>query len=166
MTAVNAQVVARATVKTLESIRSEAHFKLIKFIRDHNCDKPKLQRMSKPTSKYNMGNTAGDHRNKAEDDCRQKCYDVLDTVISCIKDRFMQDDYEMFSTLEQLVLKAANGQPCEEEFEKIVFFSKTNFDCDILKVQILTVQSNIGSVLDDTFETFHDLRKAVMKLNT
>ena len=50
--------------------------------------------------------------------------------------------------------------------EKIVFFSKTNFDCDILKVQILTVPSNIGSVLDDTFETFHDLRKAVMKLNT
>ena len=51
----------------------------------------------------------------------------------------MQDDYEMFSTLEQLVLKAANGQPCEEEFEKNFFFYKTNFDCDILKVQILTV---------------------------
>ena len=173
MTAVDAQVVARATVKTLESIRSEAHFKLfwaklIKFISDHNRDEPKLQRMSKPTPKCNIGNTAGDrdHRNKAEDDCRQKCYAVLDTVISRIKDRFMQDDYEMFSTLEQLVLKAANGQPCEEEFEKIVFFSKTNFDCDILKVQILTVPSNIGSVLDDTFETFHDLRKAVMKLNT
>ena len=68
----------------------------------------------------------------------------------------MRDDYEMFSTLEKLVLKAANGQPCEEEFEKIVFFSKANFDCDILKVQILTVQSNIGSVLDDTFETFQE----------
>ena len=89
--------------------------------------------MSNPTHKYNNENTAGDHPNKAKDDCRQKCYTVLDTVISCTKDRFMQDDYEMFTTLEQLVLKAANRQLCEEEFEKIVFFYKTNFDCDIQK---------------------------------
>ncbi|MCP3852474.1 MAG: hypothetical protein GY694_19915 [Gammaproteobacteria bacterium] len=53
----------------------------------------------------------------------------------------MQDDYEMFSTLEQLVLKAANERLCEEEFEKIVCFYKTDFDSDILKVQILTVPS-------------------------
>ena len=45
-------------------------------------------------------NTAGDHPNTAEDDCRLNFYAVLDTVISCFKDRFMQDDYEMFFTLE------------------------------------------------------------------
>ena len=76
----------------------------------------------------------------------------------------MQDDNEMFSTLEQLVLKAANQQPCEEEFEKIVCFYKTDFDSDILKVQILTVPSNISTVSNDTFETFHGVRKAVTKL--
>ncbi len=74
-----------------------------------------------------------DHPNTAEDDCRQKFYAVLGTVISCMKDRFMQDDYVMFSTLEQLLMKAANGQPCEQEFEKMFYSYNTDFDSDFLK---------------------------------
>ena len=45
----------------------------------------------------------------------------------------MQDGYDIFSTLEQ-ILKAANGKPCEEETEKVVSFYKDDFDSEILKV--------------------------------
>ena len=77
----------------------------------------------------------------------------------------MQDDYEMFSTLEQIVLKAANGKPCEEETKKVVSFYKDDFDSEILNVQLKTVKSIIRTVSANRFETFHDVRKAVMKLN-
>ena len=77
----------------------------------------------------------------------------------------MQDDYDMFSTMEQLVLKAAHGQPCEEELEKVVYFYKSDFDSGILKVKLPAVPSIIGNVSDDRYETFLDVRKAVMKLN-
>ena len=84
-----------------------------------------------PTAKCNIGKT-GDHPDSAEDESRQKYYAVLDTVIPCIKDRFMQDDYAMFSTLEQLVLKAAHGKELEEEFKKITQSYKDDFDIELL----------------------------------
>ena len=77
--------------------------------------------------------TSGNHPNTAEDDYRLKLYAAYDTAISCIQDRFMQDDYEMFSTLEQIVLKVENGKPCEEEAEKVVSIYKDEFDSGILK---------------------------------
>ena len=83
--------------------------KLQCFATDHNCDEPNLEIIKKPTTKWNIGNTSGDHPNTAEDDFRLKFNTVFDTVIFCFQDRFMQDDYEKFPFQEQIVLKAANG---------------------------------------------------------
>ena len=60
LTAVDAQVVARATVKILESIRSEQDFelfwaKLNKLVDDHKSEEPKLPRMKKATIKCHFG---------------------------------------------------------------------------------------------------------------
>ena len=74
----------------------------------------------------------------------------------------------MLSTVEQIVLKAAiNGKHCEEEIEKVVRFCfyKFDFESEILKVQLKTAKSIIRTASDDRFETFHDVRKAVMNLN-
>ena len=65
----------------------------------------------------------------------------------------------------QLVSKAANGKPCEEETKKVVSFYKDDFDSEILKVQLKTVKSIIRTVSDDRLETFHGVRKAMMNLN-
>ena len=43
----------------------------------------------------------------------------------------MLGDYEMFSTLEQIVLKAANEKRCEEETLKVVSLYKDDFDSGI-----------------------------------
>ena len=62
-------------------------------------------------------------------------------------------------------MKAANGQPCEEEFKKVTGFYRDDFDIELLQVQLKTVPSIIGTVIaDDPFETFQDVRKAVQKL--
>ena len=77
-----------------------------------------LQRIKTPTPKCSIGKNV-DHPNTAEDNCRQKVYATLDTIISCMKDRFMQDHYEMFSTLEQLM-----GNHAKKSRRK--FFAFTN----------------------------------------
>ena len=40
----------------------------------------------------------------------------------------MQDGYDILATLEQNILKATIGKPCEEETEKVVSFYKDDFD--------------------------------------
>ena len=171
ITAVDAQQVAMSTVQTLAKIRSEEDFhlfwaKINKFMNDHGTDKPKLPRKTKPTPKCNVGTSCGDSPATPEDDFRQKYYSVLDTIIACIKDRFLQDDYDMYLTLEQLVLKSANGEQCEEEFQKVTGFYDDDFDCQLLEVQLKTVPSILSTVTGEKLETFHDVRKAVQKLRT
>ena len=94
ITAADAQQVAMSTVQTLAKIRSEEDFhlfwaKINKFMNDHGTDKPKLPRKTKPTPKCNVGTSCGDSPATPEDDFRQKYYSVLDTIIACIKDRFL-----------------------------------------------------------------------------
>ena len=40
----------------------------------------------------------------------KKNFEVIDTVITCIKERFDQEEYVMFATCEQVLLKAVRGQ--------------------------------------------------------
>ena len=110
------------------------------------------------------GNTSEDHPNTAEDDCRQKFYAVLDTVISCIKDRFMQDDSEMISTHSG----AARFESCTWATirrgvgESCLLLQKWFWQWNLKSP---TVPSILSTLSDDTFETFHGVRKALMKLN-
>ena len=70
-----------------------------------------------------------------------------------------------FSSLEKIGLKAVNKKPYEEETGKVVSFYKEDFVSEVLKVQLKTVKSIIRTVSDDRFETFHHVRKSLMKLN-
>ena len=72
----------------------------------------------------------------------------------------------MYLTLEQLVLKSANGEQREEEFQKVTGFYDDDFDCQLLEVQLKTVSSILSTVTGEKLETFHDVRKAVQKLRT
>ena len=81
--------------------------KLQGFVTDHNW---RAQVKKKPTTKCNIVYNFRDHPYTAVDDYRLKFYAVFDMVISCIQYRFTQDDYEIISTLEKIVLKAANGK--------------------------------------------------------
>ena len=59
---------------------------------------------------------------------------TLDSVITCIKERFEQKDYKMYATLEQLLIKAILGESFEEVLEKVIGFYYDNFNDDILRI--------------------------------
>ena len=66
MTAVDAQVVSRACVATLDSIRSENKFNLFRnkvkqFAERHKVDEPHLLRRKNIPNRYMIGKAAGKH---------------------------------------------------------------------------------------------------------
>lgn len=168
MTAVDAQVISRACVTTLQSLRSEDEFNLFwakvnQFVTKHNVEAPCLPRRRNPSIKHMLGKAPGEHPEKVEDDYRRKYYAVLDTVVSCIKERFEQPDYEIYSSLEQLLVKAAMSKSYEEEFVTVTTFYHDDIDGDLLSVQLKTLPAVIGSS-DKSINTFYDVRELVKGL--
>ena len=93
MTVVDAQVVSRACVTTLESIRSENEFNLFwkkvkQFAEKHKIDEPHLPRRKNISNRYMIGKASGEHPENVEEEYQRQYYAALDNVITCIKKRF------------------------------------------------------------------------------
>ena len=78
----------------------------------------------------------GEHPEKVKGDYRRKYYAVLDTVVSYIKEHFEQPDYEIYSSLEQLLVKAAMAKSYDEEFVLVMTFYRDDINSDLLSVQL------------------------------
>ena len=134
LSAVDAQRIARNTVSTLESIRSDQNYNLFyekmkKFAHDRNVDEPSLPQ--KGFENY-FSTTESDYPETPEDENRKKYFEAIDLIVSCIKNRFEQDDFKMYALCERLLVKAANKESFTTEFEKI-----TNFYADDSKPNAL-----------------------------
>ena len=110
-----------------------------------------------------IGKTAGEHSENVEEEYRRQYYAALDSVITCIKERFEQKYYEMYATLEQLLIKAILGESFEEELQKVIGFYHDDFNDDILRVQLRTLPAVIGQG-EGSVNTFHDIRMLVKQL--
>ena len=87
ITAAHAQVVSRACVTTLESIRSENEFNsfwnnLKQFFEKH--DEPRFLRRENITNCYMVSKAAGEHPENVEEEYRRQYYAALDSVITCL----------------------------------------------------------------------------------
>ena len=79
----------------------------------------------------------------------------------------------MYSTLEQLLLKTAEGKDITADFDFVCEFYKTNLDPQTLRAQLLTFgveyqQKQSGTIIEpdifDTKECFHSLTSAQRSL--
>ena len=129
LSAVDAQRIARNTVSTLESIRSDQNFNLFyekvkKFAHDHDVDEPSLPRKCKPrmTIENYFSTTESDHPETPEDEYRRKYFEAIDLVVSCIKNRFDQDDFEMYALCGELLVKAAIKRALPQNLKKLQTF--------------------------------------------
>ena len=168
MTAIDAQVISRACVTTRQSLRSEHEFNLFwakvkQFATAHNVDAPSLPRRRNAPIKHMLGKAPGDHPEKVEDDYRRKYYAVFDTIVSCIKERFEQLDYKIYSSLEQRLVKAAMAKSYDEEFVTVTTFYRDDINSDLLSVQLKTLPTVIRSS-DELVNTFYDVRNLVKEL--
>ena len=87
ITAAHAQVVSRACVTTLESIRSENEFNsfwnnIKQFFEKH--DEPHFLRRKNIPNRYMISKAAGKHTENVEEKYRRQYYAALDSVITCL----------------------------------------------------------------------------------
>ncbi len=136
--AAEGQHMVRMTISTLQSIRSEEMFKLfwqktVKRADELDIGQPALPRKRKAPRRLEVGTTAGSSPTSPEDHYRAIYFEAVDTVSTCIGNRFKQEGYGMYCKLEQLLLKG--GQP-DCEVDEVLKFYGSDFDKDTLLAQL------------------------------
>ena len=136
--------------------------KLSNFLKNTKLMNHICRRKNTP-SRYIVGKAAGEHLGNVEEEYRSQYFAALDSVITCIKEQLEQKDYEMYATLEQLLIKAILGQSFEEELQKVIGFYHDDFNDDKLRVQLRTLSVVIGQG-EGSVNTFHNKRILVKQL--
>ena len=98
MSAAEAQELACLTIKALEELRSDASFQsfwtdLEKKREACDIDIPAPPRRRKRPARYAAGDAAAHFPDSAEDHFRAIYFEAVDTITSCIKQRFDQPGY-------------------------------------------------------------------------
>ena len=106
---------------------------------------------------------AGEHAKNVEEKYRRQYYAALDSVMTCIKERFEKKEYKMYATLEQLLVKVILGESFEEGLQKVLSFYHDDFNDDIFRVQLRTLPAVIVQ-WEGSVNTFHDIRILVKHL--
>ena len=104
------------------------------------------------------------HDTSIKDRYRRYFFEAYDNTIQGIKNRFNQGDFKRYSSLQQLVLKAANGESYEEEFNHVTTFYKNDIKKSLLEIQLPTVKISLRSEkkmnISEVLEKFRSLGPA------
>ena len=76
------------------------------------------------------------HPNSPVDHFKQIYFDALDNIINAIKDRFDQPGYQIFSDVEQLLLKAISKESYGDELRRISERYSGDFDSLVISSEL------------------------------
>ena len=126
---------------TLSALRTDPEF--TKFwdsvqtkLNDVDVGEPVLPRRRKTPRRLEVGSGEPHFPETVQDYYRAQYFEALDLLISCIKDRFDQPGYRIYSKLETLVLNASNGVEFMAEFDEVMHLYDKDFDRELLKSQL------------------------------
>ena len=166
MSALNGQRLALLTLKTLQNMRKDDDFKLffdlvIKKADKLDIEEPKMPRKRRKPKcsilQYVEGHektsnvTESYYPQTAADYYRSIYYDADDTVIMAIKDRFEQPSYQFFSTIEQLLINAINGESYNTEVGKLHEYMN-DFDISALPAELMILRTMFANESVSYFE--------------
>ena len=63
-------------------------------------------------------------------------FEAIDLIVGCIKNRFNQPGFEVYSKLEKMLLNAANKCSIDSEFDETVTLYGSDFNPPVLKTQL------------------------------
>ena len=108
-----------------------------------NIDEPALPRKRKRTIRYESGNATPEFQSSVEEYYRQAYFEVFDVICSTIEDRFRQPGYQVYSNLEQLVLKAVRKENYSAEFHFVTKFYELDLNVHALEMQLQIFATNV-----------------------
>jgi len=167
MSAVEAWDISKLCVGVFKKLRSDCSFdqfwELSKITQANlKVNDPALPRKRKRPRRYESDSESY-HPPDAKQHYKEIYFQVIDSAIVTIENRFQQKDYQTYSSLEQLVIKAALKKDYSRELNEIVTFYASDFNKSELETQLeLLGQLNIpvsGHQLQ-----FHDIQKCFQSL--
>ncbi len=168
ISAAEGQSTASMTVTALEFLRSDDQFSLFwekvqLMTESRNVDEPKLPRQRKRPKRYEDGVAAPEFDVAVEDRYRRIYFEALDLIVKTIKSRFNQPGYKIYRGLEDLLVKAANGNNYSDELEYVTSVYGSDINGCNLDMQLKTLGNTISipEVL-----TIHAIVKHLTKLST
>ena len=166
MSGLNGQRLANLTLQRLQGMQTSQDFDLFfesvkKKATKLDVEEPSLPRKRR-RPKFSIlqffegyeetsRNTKAFHPETTSDHYRSIFYDANDTVIMAIKDRFEQPSYKFFSTIERLLIKTINSEPCETELEALNKY-KDDFNVLALPAELLTLRTIFANEKVSCFE--------------
>lgn len=103
LSAAEGQQAAKMTVKTFESIRTDEAFDLFwekvnRLATSFDVSDPQLSRQRKLPRRYDDGLSTGDFHHTPKTYYKQYYFEAIDLIINCIRDRFDQPGYKIYSS--------------------------------------------------------------------
>lgn len=141
ISAAEGQQTADMVVQTLQKLRDDQQYdlfwmKMIKMSESLEVENAQVPRKRKLPKRYDDGLAEAEFHNDPKLYYRQHYFEAIDLAINCIQGRFQQPGYQIYSNLEQLLLKASQGQDYASEFEHTCSFYKDDFQLDMLRAQL------------------------------
>lgn len=177
LSAMESQETAKLSFETLQRMRSQensdAFFDTVKSKAERIdfIEEPSLPR-KKRTPNYRTleqyfdvqglaSNSVAYHPSDARESFRLIYFEVLDSIISVIKERFNQPSFQAYMKMESFLLKAINGSCTKEEHE----FLHENYYADI-DVDFLEAEKEVWKTIfcDSNPNCFRDIHKTIKSL--
>ena len=102
-------------------------------------NEPELSRRRKIPKRFDDGLSGGAFPDTPKSYYRQAYYEGLDLITNCIQERFTQEGYATYSSIEALLVKACCQQDFETELAAVCAFYSDDFDKSLLHVQWVTL---------------------------
>ena len=162
--------VAMLTVSTLTGLRTEGNFdlfweKILKFKEEVDVSEPQLPRKRKVPRRYEQGVAESEYPNTPKDEYRRIYFEAVDLAVSSITSRFDQKG-KIFSSIEQLLLKACSGKSVDEDLTAVCDFFYDDFDKEELASELLTLQTLYASVIQSEEPSIDSLKRALLSLSS
>lgn len=176
MSAAQAQNIAQMTLTALSSLRSDESFSLfwnkgLMLSKEVGVNEPTLPRQKKAPSRFENSSDGHYFPTDVKEHYRTIYFLAIDTLTACLQDRFDQSDFNMYAKLEQVLLKSAKSECCQEELEDCCRFYGSDFDANTLGTQLHILsalcknnQLDTDCLLSDIINLFKTLSKPQISL--
>ena len=118
-----------------------------------DVDEPFSPRMRKTPRRYEVGSGNAVFHSSLRDYFKVHYYEVIDLIVNFIQQRFDQPGYGIYRSLQDLLIKSAQGEDFSAEFDSVVQFYGSDFNSATLKAQLELLHTcfSSSSSLSPTF---------------
>ena len=166
MSVAECQLVAALITTTLTKLLTEEAFSLFwerckKVATELKITKPVLPCKRQCTIRYLLGEAPSEFHDNIKHYYRQIYFELIDTVVNCIKSGFEQKDYvKCYAKVESTLLLATKDEPFYEHVSAICSFYGDDLDQHYLHMQLTL----FGTLFDDLNKDSIDIKFVINRL--